>query len=244
MNHHRLGITALIFVIIISGFYIHTQLASRNISPPIIPYLPFGGTIPKEITHGDTSKKQVIFTFDGGEGTQSVSKILNVLKKHHVRGTFFLTGKWILRNSDLVKRIISEGHEIFNHSYDHPHFTEISNEQIVSELVNMDLAFESIAGTSTKPYFRPPYGDRDLRILKSAAHAGYRSVMWTVDAGDWMESEGYTEDQVRERIFSHLESGTIILMHVGDTITGSILDDVFTTIENQGYKIVSLTQGM
>ena len=99
-------------------------------------------------------------------------------------------------------------------------------------------------GFSSRPYFRAPYGARDLQVLKVAANNGYQSVYWSVDALDWKETQGETANQVKARILSSVAPGVIYLMHVGDTITGTILDEVFTTIESRGYKIVSLTQGL
>lgn len=198
----------------------------------------------KEITRGNITKKEVIFTFDGGGTVQSADQILNTLSKHHIKGTFFLTGKMIEANPDLVKRIAKEGHEIFNHTYDHPFLTKISNEQITSELINMEKVLVKDTGLSPKPYFRAPYGARNARVLEMAALAGYQSIYWTVDALDWMNPQKITADQVKTRILSSLAPGNIYLMHLGDSISGAILDDVFTSIESRGYKIVSLTQGV
>jgi peptidoglycan/xylan/chitin deacetylase (PgdA/CDA1 family) len=198
----------------------------------------------KEITRGNITKKEVIFTFDGGGTVQSADQILNTLSKHHIKGTFFLTGKMIEANPDLVKRIAKEGHEIFNHTYDHPFLTKISNEQITSELINMEKILMKDINLSPKPYFRAPYGARDARVLEATALAGYQSVYWTVDAHDWMNPQKITADQVKTRILSSLAPGNIYLMHLGDSISGAILDDVFTSIESKGYKIVSLTQGI
>jgi peptidoglycan/xylan/chitin deacetylase (PgdA/CDA1 family) len=69
-------------------------------------------------------------------------------------------------------------------------------------------------------------------------------VYWTVDAHDWEESTGVTASEVTDRIISNLRPGNIYLMHVGDNITGEVLDSVFTMIEDKGYKIVSLTEGL
>ena len=198
----------------------------------------------REITHGDTSKKQVIFTFDGGATTESGDKILEVLAKHHVKGTFFLTGKMIEQNQDLVRRIASSGAEIFNHTYDHPDLTKVSAEKIGEELSNMEKVLQKTAGISPRPYFRAPYGARNAEVLKIAQESGYQSIYWTTDALDWKEIQGETAEQVKKRILSSVAPGTIYLMHVGDNITGNILDEVFTKIESRGYKIVSLTQGL
>lgn len=244
MNHRRLGVTALIFLILLTVIYVHKQLSP--IEMPIVPIIsvPFAGKVPHIITHGDTTKKQVIFTFDGGEGSQSASIVLDTLKKHNTHGTFFLTGTWVTRNPDLAKRMIREGHEIYNHTLTHPHLPSLEISQIKDELRSMDQILFNLTGSSTKPYFRPPYGEYNQDVLTAASRAGYRAVMWTTDAGDWMESEGFTEAETRDRIFSHLEPGAIILMHVGDTITGAILDDVFTKVEGLGYTLVPLSQGL
>lgn len=198
----------------------------------------------KEITHGDIRKKDVIFTFDGGGTTQSANEILAVLAKHHVKGTFFLTGKMIQNHPDFVKSIVAQGDEIFNHTYDHQNLTKLTNSQITFELTQMEKKLFATANISPKPYFRAPYGARNARVLNVANQAGYESVYWTVDALDWRESRGETAPQVEERILSTLAPGNIYLMHVGDSITGAILDDMFTKIESQGYHVVSLTQGL
>ena len=198
----------------------------------------------KEIYRGNDSKKQVIFTFDGGDGNQSTEQILATLAKHHIQGTFFLTGKFIEANPDLVKKIVSGGHLIFNHTYDHKHLTELSDSEVIAELQGMENALSKVTNRTTRPYFRAPYGDRDVRVRKIAAKAGYQSIYWTFDALDWEQKTGMDAMTVENRILNHVTPGSIYLMHLGDTITGSILDDVFTKIESKGYKIVSLTQGL
>jgi len=201
-------------------------------------------TTPSEIRHGDTSKNQIIFTFDGGGGIQSGQKILEALAKHNVKSTFFLTGQMVERNPEFVKNIASAGHEIFSHTFDHLDLTKLSDEDIRGELVRTEDILQASVGKSSKPYFRAPFGARDARVLSVAGDIGYQSVYWSEDALDWDESRGVTTSQVKDRIISTLAPGHIYLMHVGDNITGEILDEVFTEIESRGYKIVSLTQGL
>lgn len=195
-----------------------------------------------EILHGNPNKKQIIFTFDGGAGIHSAQKILEVAKKHDVKLTFFVTGKFAEKNPDLIRQITAEGHEVFNHTYSHPHLPQITNEQIREEINKAEEIISNLTSTTTKPYFRPPYKERDERVLKVVSELGYQSVIWTADALDWMPDK--TAEQVKQQIYSHLQPGAIILMHVGDDITGNILDEVFTKIENDGYKIVSLIEGI
>jgi peptidoglycan/xylan/chitin deacetylase (PgdA/CDA1 family) len=231
---------SVVVLTIIAAVIAITNQPTKMVSPS----LSWNGVVPQEIVYGNRTKKQVIFTFDAGDTAQSAQGILAALDKHHVKGTFFMTGKFIAANPALVKQIVAGDNEIFDHTYDHKDLTTLTDIQIKAELNGMNVLLASTTEMDAKPYFRAPYGARDLRVRTAAAVDGFQSVYWTLDARDWMESKGETADEVRERILSNLAPGTIVLMHVGDTITASILDDVFTKIEGQGYKIVSLTQGL
>ncbi len=246
MRHSMRTLVLLVILLaIMSSLYVFNRLSEPSVEiSEITPSIPFDGKVPPEIARGSSAKNEVIFTFDAGSGISSVVPILETLKKHGVKGTFFMTGKWVLQNPELTRRILAEGHEVFNHTFNHPYLTQVTDTEIANQFNEMDAALMEIAGTSTKPYFRPPYGDRDARVLKIAAANGYQSVYWSADAGDWMESEGKTADEVKSTIYSNLYPGAIFLMHVGDTITGSILDELLTTVEQRGYKAVSLTQGL
>jgi peptidoglycan/xylan/chitin deacetylase (PgdA/CDA1 family) len=203
---------------------------------------PSPSVVPAEIVRGNASKKQVIFTFDAGASDLSTDKILETLAKHNVKGTFFLTGKWVSQNPETTKAIASAGHEIFNHTYNHPDLKTVSDATIIKEFADTEEIIKNLTGKSTKPYFRPPYGARNAHVLEISWQQGYHSVFWTTDALDWQP--GQTAESVEKRILDNLSPGAIYLMHVGDSITGDILDQVFTKIKNQGYTITSLTQGL
>lgn len=200
--------------------------------------------VPPEILKGDTLKKQVIFTFDAGSGNQSARQILDALKKYNLKATFFMTGKWAEKNEELTEQIAAAGHEIFNHTYSHPHLAQVTDDEIIAELNKAETVIKNLTGKTTKPYFRPPYGERDSRVLEIAGRAGYQSVMWTVDALDWQENEGITAEQVKEKVLSKLAPGVIYLMHMGDTLTGKVLDDLIPQIQEKGYAIVPLSKGI
>ena len=243
-------VLAVIAILVFCGYRTPAAEQIRSLSPSIATSTASRTSLvpqkhaPPDIVYGDRSRKIAIFTFDAGDTTQSAEGILAALAKHHVKGTFFMTGKFIEANPDLVHRVVAAGHEIFNHTYDHKDLTKIPDSAVIAELNGMDAVLSSTTGLSTKPYFRAPYGARDDRVRAAASADGYRSVYWTIDARDWMESRGETADQVRQRILSKAVPGAIILMHLGDTLTAAVLDDVMTTLEGQGYTMVSLTQGL
>ncbi|MBU6231761.1 polysaccharide deacetylase family protein [Patescibacteria group bacterium] len=240
----RLGLGGLIVLAVIallSSYGRHPAPAAAGPSPAAVPR----AVSSIEIAHGDRTKKQVIFTFDAGGATTSADEILAVLAKHRVKGTFFMTGKFVQANPGLVRRIVDSGYEVFDHTYSHPFLTHLSDADIAKQLDMMDGALAAaVPGASSRPYFRAPYGDRDSRVLADAFKDGYESVYWTVDALDWKEPQGETDASVEARILDSLAPGNIYLMHVGDSITGSILDDVFSRIEARGYGIVSLKEGL
>ena len=155
-----------------------------------------------------------------------------------------MTGDFVRSNPDVVKKMKEAGHEIYNHTENHPYLTQVSDRDILFELEGMEKSLKDTIGRSSKPYFRPPYGDRDDRVLRIAYGAGYRSVYWTVDALDWQESLGRSPEEVRNIVIGSLAPGNIYLFHLGDNISGDILESLINEITTRGYKIVSLKQGL
>ena len=211
---------------------------------PAPPALSWDTSLKPEIVWGNRTKQQVIFTFDAGAGVNSAFAILDILSSHGVIGTFFLTGKFAEQYPEIAKDMSDQGHEIFNHTYSHPDLRTVSDEKIVEEFQKTEEIISALTGKSTRPYFRPPYGGRNPHVWEVAAAEEDQSIYWTVDALDWKESEGFTDEQVKDRIFANLKPGTIYMMHIGDNITGRVLDEVLTEIKNQGYEIVPLSEGV
>lgn len=235
-----------------------TPTFSPTLTPTLLPTIKPTSIVTSakpEISRGNTSKKQIIFTFDAGSGNQSAQKVLNIAAKYNLTLSFFLTGKWAEQNPSLTKAMSLAGHEIYNHTYSHPRLPDISNDKIIEELNKTNTIIKNITGKSTTPFFRLPYGyhggtEDSKRVLGLAASLGYQSVLWSLDALDWWSTStpynGQTvnDDFVKNRIFSNEKNGAIILMHIGDDITGNILDDVFAKLIADGYSIVPLSKGL
>ena len=196
-------------------------------------------SVPPEIERGNTSRRQVALTFDAGASAEPLPKILAALRQAGIQSTFFLTGDWATQNPDGVRAIVAGGHELGNHSTTHPDFTTLSDAQIVEELQTTEDIVRGIVGRSTRPYFRPPYGARDKRVLAAAWSAGYRSVYWTIDSGDWREDA--TVEGVVNRILSNATNGAIFIEHVGSPQTAEGLARIIAGLRQQGYEIVPLS---
>src|ERR1700716_3467773 len=171
-----------------------------------------------EVVHGDPSTGIVALTFDAGnEGGGAGPQILDILRENGLHVTFFLSGHWVDHNPDLARQIVQDGHEIANHSYDHPDLTHLADNQVVWELAYTDQVVSDIMGTHTRPYFRAPFGARNRRVLDVAAASGFRSIYWSIDSGDWLPRA--SSAGVAARILSYAGPGDIVVEHVGSEAT-------------------------
>lgn len=193
-----------------------------------------------EIARGNVARKQVALTFDaGGEDGVRAASILDTLRSKGVRATFFVEGNWANQSDTyrgLVRRMASEGHEIGNHTLTHPYSTTLANAAFCAELNQADRVISGIDGRTTRPLWRPPYGDRDARIRTLAAGLGYRTIYWTVDPRDWDAT--VTEQMIYDRVMAGVQPGAIILLHVGGANTWKALPRLIDGIRAAGYQPV------
>lgn len=195
----------------------------------------------QEFSRGDVTQKRIAITFDAGAGAKPTEQILDVLAKHNVKCTFFLTGKWMEQNRLMTRRIADAGHEIGNHSNSHKRFTDLTDSEIADDVDKTDRLAIDITAQSTKPLFRCPFGSRDKRVLKALADLGYKSVYWDVDSWDSVKKD-ITSDQIEERVLENVRNGSIILMHCGSQPTADALSPLLMKLESAGYKPVTVRQ--
>ncbi len=193
-----------------------------------------------EVRRGDPHARAVALTFDAGSIATFTPSMLDTLRQHDVRVTIFMTGEFADRYPDLLKRMIADGHEIGNHSYWHPDFTELDDEEIRRELARTERAVKRITGVSTKPWFRAPYGARNYHVTDLVVREGYWSIYWTIDTDDWREEAN--PDFILQRIRDRLQNGAIILAHLSSHHTMAALPDILTELKQQGYRIVKVSE--
>jgi peptidoglycan/xylan/chitin deacetylase (PgdA/CDA1 family) len=201
------------------------------------------------IRKGDTASQTVYLTFDAGSDTGFAAQILDTLKANGISAAFGMTGRWAEQNPELVRRIAAEGHTFINHSYDHPSFTgrstnlpPLTQAQRWEQLDKTEGIIQGLAGVSTKPYFRPPYGDYDDSVNADLYARGYLyNVMWTVDSMGW---NGLAADGIVERCLSLAEPGAIYVFHVGSASQdAAALQRIIDGLRAEGYTIASGLQG-
>jgi peptidoglycan/xylan/chitin deacetylase (PgdA/CDA1 family) len=194
---------------------------------------------PVQINLGNTTKHEVALTIDP-YGTEELSmRFLEILARHQVHATWFPEGSEALQGPERIRQVQAYGDVIGNHTMSHPHLTPLSDEAVCREIEEAEQAIVSITDQTTRPYFRPPYGDVDARVRDLAAQLGYRTVCWSIDTEDYQPDA--TSEAIVAQVMNHLSNGAIILIHTTE-VEAQTLDQVITLIQQQGYQIVTLDE--
>ncbi|MCM1267219.1 MAG: polysaccharide deacetylase family protein [Bacteroidales bacterium] len=188
----------------------------------------------------ETDKKQVSLSFDAAWGNDDTRRILDILKKHNVKVTFFMTGGWVESYPEDVRAILADGHDLGNHSENHKNMSQLSDEQCQEELMTVHTKVQELTGYEMC-LFRPPYGDYDNHVIKNVQKCGYYPIQWSIDSLDWKD---YGADDIVKRVVGSdkLQNGSIILMHNGAKYTADALEAVITGLQEKGYELVPISQ--
>lgn len=188
----------------------------------------------------ETDEKKIALTFDAAWGNEDTTQILDILKKHDVHVTFFMTGGWIESYPDDVKAILAAGHDLGNHSENHKNMSQLSDSQCRAELKKVHDKVKNLTGYEMF-LFRPPYGDYDNHVITNAKDIGYYTIQWDVDSLDWKD---YGANDIVDRVCNHkaLGNGSIILCHNGAKYTAQALDTLITRLKEAGYTFVPVSE--
>ena len=193
------------------------------------------------ISMGNENDKFVYLTFDEGYEAGYTSKLLDVLKENDVKAAFFITGHYLNSQSDLVERMINEGHIVGNHTVNHKSMPDLNDEKLKEEIMNLHTAMYEKFGYEMK-YLRPPMGEFSERTLSLINGLGYRTVMWSMAYDDWNEKKQGREEYARDKIISNIHNGAVILLHANSADNANILDKCIKEIKDMGYMFKSLDE--
>lgn len=191
----------------------------------------------------DTTEKVIYLTFDAGYENGNTPAILDALKKHQVPATFFVVGNFLSTSPDLVKRMVSEGHIVGNHTYHHLDMSKISSMETFSKEINdVETLYEEITGEKMIKYYRPPQGKYSEENLKMAKELGYKTFFWSLAYVDWYQDDQPTKEEAFDKLLGRIHPGAIVLLHSTSSTNGTILDELLTKWEEMGYTFKSLDQ--
>lgn len=159
------------------------------------------------ITSVATRERAVAFTFDDGPHPEDTPPLLDVLAERKARATFFLVGKSAARHPGLVGRLVTSGHALGNHSWDHPSFRLIKGRHRREQI---RWCRDALAPHGATALFRPPFGEQTPLSRLETMALGYRVVCWDVIAEDWRDDPA---EVMSERVRRRLRPGSIVLFH-------------------------------
>lgn len=191
---------------------------------------------------GDDSEKVIYLTFDCGYENGNTEPILDALKKHDAKGTFFVVGHYLESAPDLVKRMVEEGHAVGNHTYHHLDMPTISDmETFRKEMDDVADKFKEITGEELAPYYRPPQGKCNVDNLKKAQELGYCTIFWSLAHVDWNQDNQPGREESIQKLTSRIHPGAVVLLHNTSKTNGEILDELLTKWEEMGYTFRPLS---
>lgn len=184
--------------------------------------------------------QRLALTFDVTWGDTIPTRVLDTLKLHQARATFFVSGPWAAGHPDLLRRMVQEGHDVGNHGYQHIDLRRYPREVVREEIAKAQAAIEAVTGK--RPiFFRAPNGDVSEQVVETAAGLGYTVVLWGTDAQDWATPG---PDYIARRVLARANPGDIIRFNAGDSAvdTPDALAPVLAGLSEKGLRPVPLSQ--
>ncbi|RJX37534.1 polysaccharide deacetylase family protein [Paenibacillus pinisoli] len=214
--------------------FCHDQKLEMNLDVQII----------TEVTGLNDKERYVCLTFDDGPSIEYTPQILDILREHNVHATFFVLGEFVSYFPEVARRIIEEGHEIANHTFSHPELHNLSQSELLSELLRTETEIASVIENEKCKLFRPTYGVFSADTVENVRKLGYKFVLWsrTMLVKDW-ELPGV--DIMVNTITRHLKNGAIILLHDGGgnrDQTVQTIREVIPVILKKGYSIITVSE--
>jgi len=222
------------------GYDFATLSALRGKSSTAGRILPTAREFPFSVVRSFKFDKPVVaLTFDDGGDAENTGKILRVLRKYQVPATFFLLGSWMAAYPEITRTIIEHGHEVANHSYNHPRLSNLDEETIESEILATQNVGADVIGSQISKLFRPPYGDYNRQVTDKLQALGYKAlVLWNVDSRDWT---GIAAADIAREVMQAVSAGSIILFHLHAPHTAEALQLIIPELINKGYDFVRVS---
>jgi peptidoglycan/xylan/chitin deacetylase (PgdA/CDA1 family) len=181
----------------------------------------------------------IALTFDDGPHGANTPRLLEMLKQRKVKATFFVVGQCVAEHPEIAKRIVTEGHEIANHSWSHPQLTRLGEGSVTEQLGKTHDVVQQTTGVAMT-LLRPPYGAFTPN-QQAWAHRkwGYKCILWDVDTLDWkIRNAGH----VQSYILGHTNPGSIILTHDIHKTTIDAMPGAIDGLLAKGFKFVTVSE--
>ncbi|BAQ11703.1 peptidoglycan N-acetylglucosamine deacetylase a [Bacillus sp. OxB-1] len=183
---------------------------------------------------GQTIKK-IALTFDDGPDPKVTVQILDILQRHDAKATFFMLGSRVEYYPEIARQVAAAGHELGNHSWNHPDLTKMGAEKAKQEILRTSSMIEEVTGNKAT-VFRPPYGAVNSEVRNVS---GLPVVLWDVDTLDWKHRD---PELLLEKVKGSTKNGSIVLMHDIHQSTADGLEAVLSYLQSEGYVFVTVSE--
>lgn len=191
----------------------------------------------------DNSENKVLYlTYDAGYENGNIEKTLDILKKENVPAAFFILDNILLKNCNLVTRMIEEGHLVCNHTKKHKNLSNATPDEIKDDLSALETLYFEKTGEKMKKYFRFPEGKYSEKSLKTISDLGYKTFFWSFAYDDWNNNKQMSEEKAFEKIISNTHNGAIFLFHPTSDTNVKILERLIKEWKCQGYEFGTLDE--
>lgn len=212
-----------------------------NTQPQVIPEADFISEY-NILYLGNADEKTLYLTFDAGYDSGYHTSILDTLKQKNVRAAFFVDGNFVKTNPDLIKRMYDEGHLVCNHTLKHPDMTALTDFETYSkQITEWNKLIEDLGYTPTG-YFRFPSGRFSKTALEYNKRLDLTTVFWSFAYYDWVEDDQPSPSSAKDKIYSRVHNGAVILLHSTSKTNSEILPDIIDDLRLYGYTFKSLDE--
>lgn len=226
----RSGIRGLVSMVVLLACFIGLSLVYLNQTS-------VATKLNEPVYQGNTGKKMVAITVNVDWGEEYIPRMLEEFKKNDAVVTFYVTGKWAEKNSELLKQMAQAGHSVQNHGYSHLHFNNLARQDVAEQIKKAESIINKTTGKNPA-YFAPPYGEQNRQVVSVASELGYTLTMWSVDTIDWQRP---SSDVIVKRVLNQVHNDAIILMHP-TAPTVKALPEMLGGLREEGYKMVAIEQ--
>ncbi len=192
------------------------------------------------IYQGDVNRKGIFLTFDEGYENGFTGHILDVLHKNQVKAAFFITGYYLKKNPDLVKRMVREGHIVGNHTVSHPAMWALTEKELCREVEELAREFKKITDEEMAPFLRPPMGEFSPLSLWVTAKLGYYTVLWSFAYHDWDIKVQRSPQYAYGQVMKNHHPGAVLLLHAVSRDNALALERIIQDLKQEGYEFLSL----
>ena len=184
-----------------------------------------------------TGNKSIYLTFDDGPTGAITDKVLELLKKHDARATFFVIGKETVKHPHLMEKIVGDGHSVGNHSYTHPNFSTLDKPSRIKEIIDTNREIHKACSVHTS-LFRAPRGKWTLPLMWQLKRLKMKGVHWSIDSLD--HTKQAAQKIVSDLISREIQDGDIILFHDDNILCVDVLHILIPTWKAQGFTLAAL----